>query len=100
MTHNMIRNLLCHPHRVGNIENELCTLRIYCKETRDEGGDGHPVHSETTRNEIADRLQDEEFFNYVSRIGRIGLGAEYQTGQVLNDLVCLAACTESRTGCE
>ena len=99
MTHDMIRDRLCENYSPESDQNALCTLRIYCREIREKGTDGISVHSEETRNLIAERLEDKLFFEYIAADAlHVGFGVGYLR-PVINNQVCFNVCKDIRKGC-
>ena len=98
ITHEMIRDDLCNIDYGGESQTELCTLRIYCKEKINQ--DNEYVHSEDLRNEIARNIQDEDFFNYINK-NILRVHSQFITSDpIMNNQVCLIACSDSNRGCE
>lgn len=97
MTHDMIRNGLCRLEQSGSNYIELCILRIYCRERITSNSEY--IHPESLRDEIAERIEDEELFDYI-------IDEYYRTGRyeyirpTMNDNVCGYACDDSNRGCE
>ena len=97
MTHDMIRNDLCRLEQSGSNYIELCVLRVYCRERITSNSEY--IHSESLRNEIAQRIKDKKLFDYI-------VDEYYRTGKyayiepTLNDSVCEYACDDSHRGCE
>lgn len=100
ITHDMIRDKFCYLHESGDTDQELCVLKIYCSKNQDEvSGDSLYIHSETTRNEIVVRLEDEDFYKYIyEHVLQTGFGVELLK-PVIDDTVCYNVCKDNQKGC-
>ena len=97
ITHEMIRDDLCQNQYAGSRKVELCMLRVYCRENPNV--DGQYMHSRDVRSEIARRIKDEEFFQYVAE-DILRIGSYTYLEPLLDDNVCQLACNDSAKGCE
>lgn len=99
ITHQMIKNTLCSSEYEGEGSKELCVLRVYCRERKDESD--QYVHSTELRKSLSIRIQDKTFFSYIEKDILAGYNKSVFKKPEISDYVCLSACnSNSLRGCD
>ncbi len=98
LTHDMLKADLCRADDLGQDISEQCLLRVYCREREDI--DGAYVHSEELRNELANAIDDDEFFRYIVKNVLHSSVKVITIEPNLNNQVCSIVCSRNKRGCE